>query len=59
MGGGGGGGGGGGWVGRLGMEEHPIQGGVVILLVASWQKKRDRRLCWPLGQSGDLTYIGF
>ena len=43
------------WAKNLLLYSASLQPGIF----ASWQKKRDRRLCWPLGQSGDLTYIGF
>ena len=45
-------------MGNLGMDWHPIQGGVVILLVASSHGNQDKyRLDGPLGSSTDLSNI--
>ena len=44
--------------GNLGMDRHPIQGGVVILLVASSHGNQDKyRLDGPLGSCTDLSNI--
>ena len=44
--------------GNPAMDEHPIQGGVEILLVASCYRIQDK--LWPdgpLGSKADLTYL--
>ena len=40
------------------IDWHPFQGGVEILLVASWYKNRDKlRRDGPLGLYADLTFF--
>ena len=42
-------------VSNAAMDQHPIQGGVEILLVASCYRNRGK--LWPLGSNADFTYI--
>ena len=40
------------------MDQHPIQGGVEILLVVSYYRNRDKlRPDGPLGSYADFTYL--
>ena len=42
------------------MDQHPIQGGVEILLVASCYRNRDKhRPDGPLDSNADLTYLAW
>ena len=43
--------------GNPGMDKHPIQGGVEILLVTSFYRTQDK--LWPDGPLGSYMYADF